>query len=274
MVFARSFTDDSWWNRPIPSTVPVDPRSAAMTSAQGQSCPPPKVGSPFGAWAMPWSEAATLSKTAKIRDASGATVQISVDTNIGEMSGNDAAVVWRDLKRGIEVATFETDVPRKRDGTIDLTKPIVCTAFSIYGTGTNGLSRQVGGAKQNSGHRGVPPSASALHPAEALGPIAHRLKCALGQPGDHPGPNFPMYGIESPRGGAIPEGAVIRLRNPKAGNVIQQAAHAYGFIVGDTGATGTATIKTVQGGVYSAAVLDSLKGTSWPDWDVMLLGWH
>lgn len=270
MTFTRSFASTSWWNTMIPTSVMVDPDSKAWTTAQAKVCPPPTVGSPQGGWAMPWSEA-VAGQTATITDGH-TSVKIDIDVHVGQMAGDDAAIVFRDLIRGIEVATFETVLSHKADGTIDLTKPIRCTGYAVFDTASNGLARQVGGPKQNTGHRGIVPSSMALHPTDT--PILHRLKVALGQPGDHPGPNFPMYGIESPRNGAIPEGAVIRLRNPVVGNIVQQAAHVFGFIIGDTGAPGKATLKTVQGGVYSAAILHGLDGTTWDQWDVMKRGWR
>lgn len=271
-MFKRSFTSDSWWNTPFPASAAVDPNSAVMIRAQALFCPPPTVGTPTGAWAMPWSEANALSHPATIRDASGDTVTLAVDTHVGEMVGNDAAVVWRDLHKGVEVATFETVVPRKSDGTINLTRDITCTNFSVYYTGTNGLAQQVGGDKRNTGHRGVTPSSMALYPLECVVPIRSVKKVSLGPPADYPGPNHPMYGIESPRKGGIPEGARLRLRNPAPGNIVQQAAHEYGFIVGDTAGDGHATLKTVQGGGYAPAILTALDGLTWNDWDVMTLG--
>jgi hypothetical protein len=242
-----------------------------MIATQAKHCHPPTIGNPVGNWAIPWSEANKASKTATIIDAQGDGVTLGIDVNIGLMVGDDAAIVFRDLFRNVEVGTFETNVPRLRDGRVDTRKPITCTNFSVYYTNTNGLSRQVGGDKRNTGHRGVPPSLFALHPDEVT-QVMRRLKTGLGQPADHPGPNRPMYGIETPRDGGVPEGGVLQYNGPIR-NPILKAAHDYGFIVGDTGAEGTATIKTVQDGTYTKAILDSLDGTSWSDWDVMQLGW-
>jgi hypothetical protein len=273
MTWKRSFTPDSWFNTPIPASVQVASNSAAMIKAQALRCPPPTVGNPTGGWAMPWSEATASSPTATITDGK-TSVKLKIDPHVGEMSGDDAAIVWRDLSTGLEVATFETLLSHKSDGTVDVKKPIRCTGYAIYKTGSNGLSRQVGGDKKNTGHRGIPPSTMALHSGEVdSGQILQRKKIAFGQPSDHPGPNFPMYGIESPRNGGIPEGAVIRYKGP-IGNLIQQAAHDYGFIVGDTAGDGKSILKTVQGGVFSLAILKALDGTTWDDWDVMTLGWR
>lgn len=272
MTFKRSFTSDSRFNKIIPSSVPVDPNSAQMIGVQAKHCHPPTIGNPVGNWAIPWSEAEGNSPIATIRDAAGNTVRIGVDVNIGVMAGDDAAIIWRDFGRKVEISTFETNVPRLSNGKINVSKPITCSGFGIYYTDTNGLSRQVGGDRRNTGHRGIPPSIQALHPSE-VDLIERMLKTGLGQPADHPGPNFPMYGIESPRDGGIPEGANVRYMGPIR-NSIQKAAHDYGFIVGDTGNEGTATVKTVQGGAYSDAVLKSLDGTNWDQWVVMKLGWR
>jgi hypothetical protein len=282
--FRRSFTPDSYWNTPYPAGLAVDPHSAEWTARQALLCPPPKLGKPTAAWALPWSEATSADPVVTIRDSKGATVQLAVNVHTGSMTGDDAAIVWRDLGRHIEVATFETVVVRK-DGSIDTSKPITCTGFATFDTDTNGIARQVGGPKQNTGHRGVVPSSMALHPDEAHAPILHRLKCSLGPPADNPGPNYPMYGIESPRPGAIPEGATLRYNGPIT-NVVLQAAHDFGLIVGDTAGGGTSVVKTVQGGDYrsqaerdsgvvvtDAAILRALDATTWDQWDVMELGW-
>jgi hypothetical protein len=271
MAFRRSFSSDSWWNKPIPGSVPVDPKSAAMIKAQATRCPPPTVGSPNGGWAMPWSEG-IRGNLVTVTDGSKS-VKINIDPNVGSMAGDDAAIVWRDFLTGVEISTFESVVSYTRDGKVDLSKPIRCKAFGIFKIDSNGLTRQVGGDKMNNGHRGIPPSAMALHPDELGSPILHRLKIALGQPADHPGPNFPMYGIESPRNGGIPEGAVIRLKNPRSGDVLQQNAHDFGFIVGDTAAPGKSVVKAVQGGQYESRVMQSLDNLDWGDWEVMKLGW-
>jgi hypothetical protein len=273
MTWKRSFTPDSWFNTPIPASVQVASNSAAMIKAQALRCPPPTVGNPTGGWAMPWSEATSKSPTATITNGASS-VKIRIDPHVGEMSGDDAAIVWRDLTSGIEVSTFVTVPTYDSNGLVDVRKPIRCKDYGIYKIDSNGLSRQVGGDKKNTGHRGIPPSSMALHPDDPVSGIKHRLKVALGQPGDHPGPNFPMYGIESPRNGGIPEGAVIRLRDPEPGNPVQQAAHDYGFIVGDTAGDGKSILKTVQGGVFSLAILKALDGTTWDQWDVMTLGWR
>src|SRR4051812_32878148 len=200
MTFKRSFTDSSYFNKPLSSSFPVDPNSAAMIAIQAKHCHPPTIGNPVGNWAIPWSEATATSKVVTIRSTAGDTIRLGIDVHIGLMAGDDAACVFRDLTRNVEVGTFETNIPRKPDGTVDTTRAITCTNFSIYYTDTNGLSRQVGGDARNTGHRGVPPSLFALHPLEVTG-VQRVLKTALGQPGDHPIPNFPMYGGESPRDG-------------------------------------------------------------------------
>lgn len=282
-VPGRSFTSESWWNKPFPSDLPIHPSSKAWTAAQAKVCHPPTLGNPAGGWAMPYSEA-VKGATATITDGH-TSVKIDIDVHVGTMAGDDAAIVFRDLARGIEINTFETVLTRNADGTVNLSKPIRCTGYSIYNTTSNGLARQVGGIKQNTGHRGIVPSSRVLRVAE-IGALLSRKSVALGQPGDHPIPNFPMYGGESPRNGAIPEGMTIRYHGPIT-NPILQAAHDFGFIIGDTGGPGTATLKTVQGGDYRtpaeqaanvpiarASILHALDNTTWDQWDVMQAGWR
>lgn len=275
MAWVRSFTSDSWWNKEIPSSVPVDPHSATMITAQAKVCGVPVVGSPWGGWAMPWSEVRSKSagKIATITDSTGLSMKLLIDPDVGSMTGDDAAIVFRDLVNKVEASTFETAAVYNRDGTINTSKPIRCKGFSVYYLGTNGLSRQVGGDKRNTGHRGGTPSASALHPDEIADGIRSRKKIALGQPADHPGPNFPYYGIESPRNGGIPEGAVIRRRDD-SNNPVLHNAHVFGFLVGDTGQIGHATLKTVQAAEYDDAILNALDNETWAGWDVMQLGWR
>lgn len=282
MTFVPSFTEFSWWNTPIPvESVPVDVRSGQMITAQASLCDPPRVGRPAAAWAIPWSEVGLQDAKpwASIVNKKGSRIQIHVDTRTGIMAGNDAAVIWRDWQTMTEVSTFETKIPRKPDGTIDTTQAITCTNYGVWGMKTNGIARSVaGGQKPNSGHRGIPPSVMALHPGEVDG-IRRRLKISLAPPADHPGPNWPMTGIESPRKGGIPEGAVIRLKSEAIARVgptgaaleIATAANVFGFIVGDTG--GNSTLKVVQGGVYPVEVIHALEGFVWQDWEVMQLGW-
>jgi hypothetical protein len=221
---------------------------------------------------MPWSEVTVSGLMMTIVSSKAAAVTIRIDPNIGQMSGNDAAVVFRDWLAGIEISTFETIIPRRADGTVDTAKPITCTNYGIYALVSDGIAESSGGSQGNGGHRGVPPSAMALHPKDTT--IQHRLKVALGEPADAPGPNWPMYGIESPRSGAIPEGAVIRPKERDTSNPVRLAAHDYGFIVGDTAAPGKAALKTVQGGTYAPEILSALDGLTWDDWEVMTLGWR
>lgn len=281
MSFTPSFTPFSWWNLPIPADVAVDPNSDAMIAAQAKVCDPPRIGRPTGAWAIPWSEVglSDAAPWATIVSSSGGRVTLHVDPRTGIMAGNDAAVIWRDWQTQIEVSTFETFIPRLGDGTIDTTKPITCTNYGLWGIKTNGIARKAaGGQKPNNGHRGIPPSVMALHPDEVTA-VRRRLKISLAPPADHPGPNWPMTGIESPRHGGIPEGAVLRLKDSallRSGTTgaaleIASAANNWGFIAGDTG--GSAVCKTVQGGVYGPGVITALEPFTWQDWEIMTLGW-
>lgn len=276
-VFARSFVASSWWNTPIPAGVGVDSRSATMIAKQAKSCPPPTVKSSSGGWALPWSEVSgTAGTLATIKDAQSNIVKVYIDVTVGDMSGDDGAIVFRDWRTGVEISTFETKVVRHSDGKVDTSKPIMCKSFGSYRLGTDGIAKQSGGDKANSGHRGVAPSSMALFPTDQYGPILHRLKVALGQPADTPGPNWPMYSLESPRSGGIPEGAVIRLKgsSTNVASPVQVAAHAFGFIVGDTAGAGKSALKTVQGHAYGPETMNALDGLTWADWEVMALGWR
>lgn len=273
MTFTRSFPTSSYWNTPLPvENRPIASNSAQMIADQAKVCDVPNIQNPNSSWAIPWSEAKAGDPIATIMSSRGDQAKIRVDPNIGEMVGDDAAIVFRDLTSHIEIGTFETKVPRRRTGVIDTSKPIMCTNFSIYDTNTEGVARQSGGSKQNTGHRGVPPSAFAWHPDE-VDAVERCLKVSLAPPCDHPGPNWPMYGIESPRGNTgIPEGArFYKITQPPAGShPVLMAAWKYGFIVGDTG--GSPSLKAVLNGTYpkGTAGLDNVR---WTDFAVLPLGW-
>lgn len=273
----RSFTDQSYYNTPIPANLAVDPNSAKMIAVQATKCPPPTIKPPSGSWALPWSEVTSKAWPMVTITDGHTSVRLRIDATIGQMAGDDGAAVFRDWTTGLEVATFETIFARDSDGNVDTSKQIRCSGYAHYALDSNGLARQVaGGDPRNSGHRGIPGGIMALLPDEAVSGVFHKLKAALGQPADHPGPNFPMYGIESPRNGGIPEGANCRLKKSSArfnpNDRIHVAMATYGVIIGDTAGAGKSAIKTVQGASYPVEVLRSLDVFAWADWEVMTLG--
>lgn len=273
MAFTRSFTDTSWWNRPIPSTVPADPFSAKYIQNLKNTEPKDRIGIGTGAWAMFYADSAHVGTPSTITNKAGKKVQVHTPAKVDLMSGNDKACVFRCLGCDLEVSLFEAVQVNATTWR--------CTNFGAYHPSTEGIS----GSQGNSGHRGIPPSAMMITGQELLeGAINHRLKMGVKSPADRrldgkAMPIWPMDGYEKGHGTAIPEGAVLRLKasafarvNPKGtSRTIATAAMVYGIIVGETG--GHATIKGQLNATLPPDTSKALDLFHFADYEVMTLGW-
>lgn len=263
-MFQRSFTSDSWWNRPA-TGVPLHPDSDKLTKQQQSLEDGRGFRVAVGDWAIPFSDA-PHEGTLRVFRASktGDTVAVHA-VPVSEMTGNDKAAVFRCLGCDKEVSLFEWDGKN------------TCTNFGLYTPSSSGIA----GTPKNDGHRGIPPSAMMVSLRELVdGVISHRLKVSLSPPGKPPGNKaiWPLNGFEN-RSGVIPEGAVLRLKqsafervNPQGvARVIATAALTYGFVVGDTG--GTAALKMEKASSYPVGVKTALDAFSLTDYEVLQYGW-
>lgn len=273
MTFKRSFTDASWWNTPIPPATPIDPYSSRYLANLRATESKDRISVGVGSWRMFFSDADHTGPLATITAKDGRRVQIHAPAKVDLMAGNDKACVFRCLGCDLEVSLFEavqSDATHWR-----------CTNFGAYKPSTTGIA----GTPGNDGHRGVPPSAMMITGQElADGVINHRLKMAVASPADRrldgkAMPIWPLNGFEKGHGNAIPEGAVLRLKqaalqrvNPKGvALTIARAVATFGMVVGETG--GHATVKTQLNAVLPTETGHALDPYHFADYDVMLLGW-
>lgn len=272
MAYKRSFSDQSWWNA-VAINVPVDPKSSQYIAGQAKVEGADHIEVSTGNWRFFWGDSAHSGSLTTIKDKRGASVKLHAPAKADVMAGDDKALGLRCFGCDVEVQLFEAV---QKDAT-----NWTCTNFAAYRPSSLGIS----GTQGNKGHRGIAPSAMFIAGEEiADGVIRHRLKFALGPPGDNrldgkSMPIWPLDGYEKPRAGVIPEGAVLRLKtsafervNPKGTSlVVATAAHDYGLVVGDTG--GHATIKTQLNATFPKDISSALDAFKWADYEVLQLGW-
>jgi len=266
----------------------VHPNSKDLLSRQKNLEGTGKIGIGTGSWSMLYSEADSSMPLVKFTSTkTSQSVILNVDVEqvkkIGLMAGNDKAAVFRCWHCDKEISTFETNIPLDANGNPDTTKVWTCTNFGVYrlsGDGVDSKSNPPGDGP--GGHRGIPPSAMMITLKELDdGVINHRLKMALGPPGQPADgkPIWPMAGFEN-RSGVIPEGAVIRLKRLSfdAANlsgvqrVVALAVVEYGMIVGETG--GHPTVKAEKSLTYPSGLNNALDAFDLAnDYEVLVYGW-
>ena len=273
----RAFTNDSWWNTPIPSSIGADARSSDMI-AWMKANEPDGVKLSTLAWSMPDYMAAETDPLAKIIDTRGNVVSIHIPEDVVMMDGNDKAMCIIDLSTDQSLATFET--VKVSDTTF------TCTGMARYWLDSEGVAATSGGTAGNFGHRGIPGPVMDIRKAELdAGLIAHRLKCAISGPGEPDewgwgtDPIWPMNGYEKGHGNGPPEGVVLRLKpsvdlSPVSGYAltIARCLQDYGAIVGDTSG-GAAAIKLAANAV-GLVPTTALQAFGWDDWEVVAHGWR
>ena len=240
----RAFSDDSEWNRPLPTAAPVDRSSAAFVrELKGFD---PLVQFPRlddGPWSEPIHWATEGDPEYVIPPLP---FPVRIPAGAVPAATSDAQLTVYDVARGyvikLQKATFDGRTWQAR-------------WTAIYYLRSNGLSGDLPESddRRNRGHRGCPPALHAVRWDEVrAGEIRHVLKVAIRRTASAHVYPASAHGRGT---GMIPEGAVFRykptvdLRAPGlqgAALVIATAMQRYGVVVGD------------QGGVPMALKLENL----------------
>lgn len=248
----RAFTDDSYWNKPIPYNATIDSNSDFyIQDALNTSVSSPTYLRLTGAvdhssaenWAYPiyWVKAGDPEYTIDPR-LYGSTIIARIPLGATPQGGSDGALIVYDLERDQVIELYQAEYDSSKD-------TWSAGSTKIYILSSNGLSKRVSGSNStiNDGHRGIPPSSRAIRIDEVeSGSINRRLECFwhdTGRPDDStPWYYWPMSGYEKDKGGITPEGLVMRIKpevdiNNKgltpAALVIAKALQEYGCVIGD-----------------------------------------
>lgn len=232
----RAFTDDSYWNTPIPADAPRDPNSDKMIAFLRQDS---RYGyikftglGPSGAWGRPiyWGYASDPVETV---DCQGETYAFHIPDGAKADPTSDAASTVYDMASGLVFGLHGN--------------PGSMTCSSVHYLSSSGLDRkwtQFSDTHSNNvGHRGAPASNIGIRIDEIeAGEIRHKLHLSVNTSKDtHV---FPMVGDENgtSNADAPPEGALIRIKPDvdldsrglsRSAKIVATALQKYGAIVGD-----------------------------------------
>ncbi len=243
----RPFVDRSYWNRSLPNDAPRHPDSARIIDFLRVDNDTNYIrlagATPTGEWGMPiyWPR-----REAPVYDVGRncSVEQPREFNNVRIPRGarpdptNDAAMTIIDRNRGVAYGLHHARYDRKND------RWTSCGG-TVYYLASNGLHGDLRASdeKRNRGHRGVPPTISAVRFDEVrAGSIDHILKIAVNRTACRH--VFPMIDSEcgTTNRYAPPEGIRIRIRPgvnlerlhlSPAALVIARALKRYGAIIGD-----------------------------------------
>lgn len=246
----RAFTDNSFWNTPVPGKAPTNPRAAQILAYLRSG---PDNGGGFlrlaGAGHSPWGQpvywADAGDPTYRVRGTDLPELRrMRIPVGALPAATSDAAMTVFDRGRGIVVAF--TGAGYDRD-----TRVWHCTGATVTHLSSNGLDWRTGRSddRRNRGtHRGNNGAVMMVRLDEVrAGRIGHLLKVSAGPP-SHVGFLFPMVGSDGDvRLDAAPkQGLRLRIRPSvdldkfglePAARVIARALQRYGMYIGDSGGT-------------------------------------
>ena len=277
----RAFTNDSWWNVPMPAAAPVDPDSSRWMDdlASATRDNRLKLGGAPGTsqtWAQPVYFSQETDPVFTIRPRSGPTVTVHIpaDATASGASAPKMTVIDRSTDQG--VGLFGAKYSNGQ---------WTSTGVDRYFLSSNGLDEDFGGAPGNTGHRGVTMVTKAPRINEVqAGVIAHRTQC-------HVPPSiigvqhvWPMTGSDGDDPGGIPQGIVLRIRPSvdlvarglsNGALVIARSLQDYGCVITDGGASEAATLMVELGDWSGTGVdKDSLRALTWDDWEFVEGGYR
>lgn len=256
----RPFTEDSYWNRPIPDDAPIDQYSSLyIDEAMNSEITEPNYLRLTGTGENQWAIATAIDWAIPVYWANEDDPVYVLDSTVGygpdnvvahipagatPSQGSDGFIIVFDSANDQVVAMWQAVYDEINDYWTS-------TTIKRYILSSNGLSKRVLGTNSNinDGHRGMPPSILAITTEEvASGSIDHRLHCtwqSTGRPNEEtPWYYWPLSGYEPDKGGIVPEGIVFRIKPEvnlegrglsPAALVIAQAMQNYGCVVGDNG---------------------------------------
>jgi hypothetical protein len=243
----RAFSDDSYWNTPVPSNAPIDPRSGNYVGYLKRN----NVGNFVmlsgadrdGFWGTPIYWADTSDPTYQVKSTRYYVppefTALRIPRGAKPDPSSDAEMMIYDLAKGYVAALWLAKYDPYSD-------TWTAGGGDVFYVGSNGLDGRLPESDEhrNTGaHRGAAPPIFAIRLDEVqAGSINHVLKVAI------PNPNrsfvFPMTGSDghSTDPNAPPEGARFRLKRSidldrmnltPAQYAVAKAAQDYGFVVTD-----------------------------------------
>lgn len=279
----RAFTDNSYWNTPMPANAPIDPQSDNYISdsksrsgkAHLQLTGAPGTGQ---AYAQPIYWAKATDKEYAIVGSSPIT-RVRIPAGASAASGTDGQVVIFDQPNNQVVGIHRASYDAASD-----TWSTTSNA-DRWRLNSDGLDNRVATATEpyNFGHRGVPASVRSVRLDEVKdGAINHRLECFWWATFEKS--YWPMSGYESGKGGIVPEGIVARIKpsvnidakltNPAA-KIIARSLQKYGCMAGDnSGGSNRLKIERNEAEWNRLGItLDSLSNIPWDDWEFIKGGY-
>jgi hypothetical protein len=277
----RAFTDDSWWNVPMPASAPVDPDSSRWIGDLVQATRDSRLklsGAPGGTktWAQPiyFSQDTDPVFTIRPRTGPAVTVHIPAGATASGAAAPKLTVIDRSTDQG--VGLFGAKYSNGQWS---------ATGLDRYYLSSNGIDEDIGGAPGNTGHRGVTMVTKAPRIDEVqAGVIAHRTQCHV-PPGIIGVQSvWPMTGSDGDDPDGIPEGIVLRIRPTvdlvarglsNGALVIARSLQDYGCVITDGGASDAATLMMERGDWSGTSVnKDSLRPLTWDDWEFVQGGYR
>ena len=294
-VPTRAFSDDSWWNTPLPDEAPLDPNAGEILDylrtapESGRGCLT-LAGSGESPWGQPVYDATPQDPSYDIVGLTQPLKELkSLRIPVGAQSAlnSDQSMTVYDRQKGYVVALTGAEYHRERDAwsAVGATVTYLDSNGLHVGTGRSDDPRNRGS------HRGNNGATMAVEIDEVqAGAVRHVLKAASG-PEVADRFVFPMVGSDGDYEGADPgvppQGLRLRIKSsidletlglhPQA-LVIARALQTYGFYIGDSG--GTTAIKlqatSAEGrGQHWSVPAEALCGLPFTSryWDVIAEGY-
>ena len=247
----RAFTDDSWWNLPLPDDAPTHPREINvlryMRTAQeaGDGCLK-LAGGEDNSWGQPvyWSQPGdpTYDIEVEVADDLPELRDLRIPPGARPATNDDGSMTIFDLDRGYAVAFTEAVY----DPDADSWSAAGATVTYLNSNGLHDETGQSSDDRNLGSHRGNNPAVMMVRRDEVeAGAIRHVLKVATGPEASRRFV-FPMVGSDgaSMREDAPPQGLRFRIKTavdldamdlePEA-LIIARALQDYGFYIGDSG---------------------------------------
>lgn len=292
----RAFTDDSWWNTPLPKDAPLNPDGEAIldylrtAEESGRGCLT-LAGAQDGPWGQPiyWAE-----RSDRSYDVEGVRGQrppelnrLRIPDGARAADNNDGSMTLYDLDKGYVVALTDAEYDEDAD-------EWSASGATVTYLDSNGLHVRTGESDdpRNRGtHRGNNGATMAVSLDEVrAGEVRHVVKVAAG-PEVADRAVFPMIGSDGDYQGddpaVPPQGLRLRIRDdvdldavvghPEA-MVIARGLQRYGFYIGDSGGTTALklenTVAEGQGQLWDVTA-DALCGLPFTSeyWDVIEEGY-
>jgi hypothetical protein len=250
---ARAFTDDSWWNTPLPRRTPGNPygsrilRYLRTAPESGRGCLV-LAGAGHSPWGQPMYQARPGDKAYDVRLPGHLRLpelrHLRIPAGAQSAGNSDGSMTVYDIRRGYVVmltdAAYDADTRQWR-----------ASGATVTYLDSNGLDRRTGQSDdpRNFGsHRGNNGATAGVSYAEVHdGALRHVVKVAVGPEVAHRYV-FPMVGSDGDYHGndpaVPPQGLRLRLRYSvdlsgldRQARVIAHGLQRYGFYIGDSGGT-------------------------------------